>query len=73
MNKEWDEGDLVQINPEHDEIFGGCIMVVTEPKSWGAQGYFDVPGHGVAYYRVEHKNAEKVGRAAWIPERDEES
>ena len=35
---QWSVGQVVQINPEHDEVFGGCLMVITDPKSWGAQG-----------------------------------
>lgn len=30
---------IVQIDPNSDPIFGGHFMVVTEHKSWGAQGY----------------------------------
>jgi hypothetical protein len=65
-DKPLQKGDIVQINPAHDEIFGGCLMVVTEPKSWGAQGYFDMPGKGKAYYRCETANMVKVGFAEWI-------
>ncbi len=34
-------GDVVQIDPEHDPRFGGCLMVVTELKpAWnGLVGY----------------------------------
>ncbi len=69
----WKKGDIVQINPNHDEVFGACFMVVTEPKSWGAQGYFQAPGEsGLAYYRVNFDNAVKVGTVEWMVP-DEES
>lgn len=58
-------GDIVQIDPDHDEIFGGCLMMVTEPGSWGAQGYFNIPGKGLAYYRATWEVMEKVGHAEW--------
>ena len=58
-------GDIVQINPEHDETFGGSLMVVEEVKSWGFQGYVEIPGKGKAYYRVPSEQAVRVGRAAW--------
>lgn len=67
-------GDVVQINPEHDELFGGCFMMVTEPKSWGAQGVCLGPkanglgGVGVAYYRCKWESMEYVGKAAWAVE-----
>lgn len=70
---EWKKGDILQIDPDHDEIFGACFMVVTEPKSWGAQGYFNAPGvDGLAYYRVKHEDAFKVGRVEWVPPEDED-
>ncbi len=61
-------GDIYQIKPEADDVFGGCLMTVTEPKKWGAQGYFMVPGEkgGLAYYRCKYENMLFVGKAAWI-------
>jgi|GEM_PF-987406 len=64
----WNVGDIVQIDPAHDKVFGACFMVVTEPKSWGAQGYFQAPGKdGLAYYRVKFENAIRVGVVEWMP------
>ena len=59
-------GDVVQIDPEHDERFGGCFMQITEPKSWGAQGFVRVPGGGNAYYRVPANAMTRIGRAEWV-------
>jgi len=61
-------GDIVQIDPEHDDMFGACLMIVTEPKEWGAQGYVNVPGKdgGLAFYRCKYANMERVGTAVWI-------
>jgi len=70
-------GDVVQIDPEHDDVFGGCLMIVTDPKSWGAQGGVIVPKEGgriggdglkVAYYRCAFKDMEFVGSAIWLLE-----
>ena len=64
-------GDVVQIDPAHDDVFGGCFMVVTEPKLWGAQGYCSTPGEkGLAYYRCPHESMELVGRAIWVNQSD---
>ena len=67
------EGTLVQLNPEtvKNKAFSGCIMVVTEPKSFGAQGYVQALGDrstpgGCAYYRATFEEMEVVGRAEWI-------
>ena len=61
---ELNPGDVVQIgidasNPQ----FIGCLMVVTEPKSWGAQGYVTIPGQGDAYYCAPWEDMEFVGHA----------
>lgn len=67
-------GDIVQLNPETvgNKAFAACFMVVTEPKSWGAQGYVqalgesrDNPG-GQAYYRAQWEEMELVGKAEWV-------
>lgn len=66
--RELEIGDIVQINPEYDSVFGACLMIVTEPKSFGAQGYVLIPGKegGQAYYRCAFENMELVGKAEWI-------
>jgi hypothetical protein len=66
MNPGIKVGDVVQINPEHDERFGACFLVVTELKSWGVQGYARVPGGGDAYYRVPYEQVHLVGVAEWV-------
>lgn len=64
-------GDIVQIDPAHDDRFGGCLMVVSEPKSFGAQGYFSIPGSsGLAYYRCSFADMEYVGHAEWVNRSD---
>jgi len=74
MNKrELRVGEVVQIDPAHDDVFGGCFMQVTVPKTWGAQGFVKVPGGGFAHYRCSFANMETVGAATWIgghPEED---
>lgn len=62
-------GDVVQIDPEHDEVFGLCLMVVTELKpSWnGLRGYVLIPSREGkrAYYRVGSNHVYRVGTAQW--------
>lgn len=63
----WHEGDIVQIDPDHDKMFGGKLMIVTEPKDWGAQGYFiDIATDQLAFYRVNHDHAEMCGHVKWM-------
>lgn len=68
-----EKGNLVQLNPEKckNPIFAGCIMVVTEPKSFGAQGYVQALGEKAkpgdqAYYRADWEEIELVGNAEWV-------
>ncbi len=59
-------GSVVQIDPAHDERFGGCFMQVTELKSWGVQGFVKVPAGGMAFYRVPFAGIEYIGEAIWV-------
>ena len=75
-------GDIVQLNPETHE-FGGCLMVVTDPGSYGAQGYLFldlepeegklVRFKGRAYLRVNFEDMEHVGHVEWLWEPKPES
>jgi hypothetical protein len=61
-------GDVVQLDPSRHEParFGACLMVVTEVKPWGVQGYVKAPGSAdLAYYRAETGTFARVGRVEW--------
>ena len=66
-------GDVVQIDPAHDECFGGAFMMVTEPRAWGAQGFVHYLNQGRAYYRVPFENMEFVGHATWVPQDEQDT
>jgi len=67
-------GDIVQLNPVkcRNPMFAACMMVVTEPKAWGAQGYVQGLGEkgkqvGQAYYRATWEEIELTGgKAPWV-------
>ena len=68
-------GEVVQLVPTcANPMFAGCLMVVTEPKPWGAQGYVQALGEngkhgGQAYYRAKWEEMEKTGGyAEWVAE-----
>ncbi len=72
QKKELVEGDILQINPEH-ENFGGFLLIVTDPKEWGAQGYLmnwhdfeAIRYKDRAFLRVTFEQVEYCGRIAWI-------
>lgn len=65
------EGEIVQLNPGtcRNRMFAGCMMTVTEPKPWGAQGYVQGLGEngepaGQAYYRARWDEMELTGGMA---------
>lgn len=64
-------GDVVQLHPERaTEAFRACLMIVVEPKSFGAMGFVSIPhkdGPRAAYYRVSWADMEYVGRAPFMP------
>jgi hypothetical protein len=73
MSSKWDvkEGEIVQLSPEtcRSPLFAGCLMVVSEPKGWGAQGYVQSLGKderpgGQAYYRAKWEEMERTGGMA---------
>jgi len=59
--------DIVQVNPSKD-VFGGCMVVVTEVKSWGVQGYVQSAGvDGQQYIRLPFEDIEQTnGKAIWV-------
>jgi hypothetical protein len=59
--------DIVQVNPSK-EMFGGCMVVVTEVKGWGIQGYVQSAGvDGQQYIRLKFGEFEFTGgKAVWI-------
>lgn len=63
------EGYIVQVNPQV-ETFGGCMVVVTELKDWGIQGYVQSAGvPGQQYIRLKFDDFEITGgMAVWIAE-----
>lgn len=60
-------GSIVQVNPSA-EIFGACMVVVTEMKSWGVQGYVQSAGvDGQQYIRLKFDDIEDTGgKAVWV-------
>jgi hypothetical protein len=68
-------GDIVQLSPTTtNTAFACCLLVVTEVRQWGVQGYVqalgdtrEAPG-GQAYYRAKWGEFEPTGgRAVWMP------
>lgn len=62
-------GDIVQVHPNY-EVFGGCMVTVTELKAFGIQGYVQSAGvPGQQYIRLKFADIEPTGgKAVWIVE-----
>lgn len=60
-------GDIVQVSP-NKEMFGACMVVVTELKSFGIQGYVQSAGvNGQQYIRLKFDEFESTGgKAVWV-------
>jgi hypothetical protein len=60
-------GDIVQVTPDK-EVFGACMVVVTELKSWGIQGYVQSAGvPGQQFIRLRFEDFERTGgKAVWV-------
>jgi len=61
-------GQIVQLDPEtcKNRAFAGCLLVVSEPKSFGCQGYVQSLGEngepgGQAYYRAGWEEMHDTG------------
>lgn len=66
---EYEVNEIVQVRPDFD-TFGGCLVVVTEVKEWGVQGYVQSAGVlGQQYIRLKHADIARTGgKAVWIVE-----
>lgn len=62
-------GSIVQVHPDY-EMFGACMVVVTELKAWGIQGYVQSAGvKGQQYIRLKHEQFVPTGgMAVWVVE-----
>lgn len=56
--------DVVQLVPEHK--WSGCLVTVTEVKTWGIQGFVQIPMKGQAFIRVNENDYEKIGTAVFV-------
>lgn len=80
--RDYQVGDVVQLNERcRNPWFAGCFMMVTEPKTFGAQGFVQLPceppangpccvlegGRGQAFYRARFEEMDYIGMAALMP------
>ena len=75
--RELEIGDIIQLDPDGDK-FPGFLVVVTEPKDFGGQGYLMHTGDfqavrfkDVAFIRANWSEIEFVGKMHWVRTEDE--
>jgi len=56
---------IVQVTNKDNEWFP-CLVIVSELKSFGIQGYTSIPKGGDAYIRLKKEDYEYVGEAAIV-------
>mgnify|MGYP001612868222 FL=1 len=68
-------GDIVQADPDKTE-WGPSLVIITEIRSWGIQGYTHIPRGGDAFIRLKFCDFEPTGgKAVWdrAPSEEEEA
>lgn len=65
------KGDVVQLCPTvGNPMFACCMMIISEEKNFGAQGYVQSLGEKgkpgeQAYYRAKWEEMEFIGHTVW--------
>lgn len=59
---------VVQINENGQQGWIGCLVQVTELKSFGIQGYVEVPMQGKAFIRLSWDDFDFIGEALMLPQ-----
>jgi hypothetical protein len=57
---------IIQLTEQAQEDWIGCVMIISEVKSWGVQAYMKMPGRGDVYLRVPFGQFEIVGQAVLV-------
>lgn len=65
------KGSVVQANEKAGE-WCGCLLIVSEVKSWGVQAGTKIPFKGTAYIRLTFDQVEYIGEAILVPGGDVE-
>lgn len=57
-------GQIVQVRPDAP-AWGACLVIVTEVKPWGVQGFTPMPPDGgMAFIRLKTEDFEPTGGVA---------
>lgn len=59
-------GDVIQIDPDHDDDWGGCLLAVSDIWLCGVGGFIEQPHGGETFYRIDYGEFAVIGKAAWV-------
>jgi len=57
------ENSVVQVNENGDIDWVGCLVQVSEVKSFGVQGWVQVPKSGKTFIRIKFSEIDYIGQA----------
>jgi hypothetical protein len=61
---------VVQINENGQDGWIGCLVQVSELKSWGIQGWVKLPKSGDAYIRLNWNEIDYIGEAVMTQQKE---
>jgi len=64
---------VVQLNEHAQEGWIGCFLQVSEVKSWGVQGWVQIPKGGSAYLRPTWEQIDYIGEAIMTFQKEKEA
>lgn len=66
------ENSVVQINENGNAGWVGCLVQVSEIKSFGIQGWVKIPMEGDAFIRLNWNQIDFIGQAVMSPQKETE-
>lgn len=58
-------GDIVQIDPKRDPVFGGCYVFVEQVDDKGVKGFIQIPGNLNRHVYKAWEDIEWCGQSIW--------
>lgn len=70
MNEKVTINDVIQANENAGE-WCGCLLIVSELKSFGVMAGMKIPYQGTAFIRLRHEQFEVVGKAVLVEKKED--
>lgn len=66
------KNSVVQVNENGPEEWMGCLMQVSELKTWGVLAWVKIPVQGNAYLRLKFEQIDYIGEAVLMPQEEDD-